>query len=123
MRLSRRNVKKACKQREMRLKDALGGAGVSRTAYYSLLRNDSVLPKSLLALADFLEVKPVSLLEETVGPELRAWLLLRKLERVLAQYPEANRENVRHTLLLLEEPPVDRLERGLSRGRALDLHW
>jgi len=123
MRLSGKKIKKACKHKEIQLKDALSGAGVSRTAYYSLLRNDSVLPMSLLALADFLELNPVALLEETVGAGLRARLLLRKLERVLAQYPAANRENVRHTLLLLDEPPVDRLERGLSRGRALDLHW
>ncbi len=115
-------VKKACANRNLLLKDALAGAGVSRTAYYSLLRNDSVLPTSLLALADFLEIKPAELLEDTSGPGLRARLLLRRLERILARHPEADRENVRHTLLLLEEPPEDRLERGLRRGRAFDLH-
>jgi len=122
MELSSGKVKKACKQKGLRLKEALERAGVSRTAYYSLLRNDSVLPNSLLALADFLEVEPAALLDETVGPGLRARLLLRKLERILAEHPEADRDNVRHTLLLLDEPPVDRLERGLLRGRALDLH-
>lgn len=40
------------------LAETLGEAGVSRTAYYSLLRNESVLPASLLALADRLGVPP-----------------------------------------------------------------
>ena len=122
MRLSSNKVKRACKQRGLQLKEALDGAGVSRTAYYSLLRNDSVLPNSLLALADFLKIKPAAVLDDTVGPGLRGRLLLRKLERILDVHPEADRENVRHTLLLLDEPPVDRLERGLLRGQALDLH-
>ena len=122
MRLSSDKVKKACRRRGLRLKQALDGAGVSRTAYYSLLRKDSVLPKSLLALGDFLGIGPAQLLEATVGPGLRARLLLGKLERILAEHRGADRENVWHTLLLLEEPPVNRLERGLTRGRALDLH-
>lgn len=115
-------VRRACRKKELRLKEALESAGVSRTAYYSLVRNDSVLPKSLLALADFLDVRPGELLDATIGPELRARLLLRRVDRIMAEHPEANRDNVRHTLLLLEEPPVERLERGLSRGRTLDLH-
>jgi len=86
------------------------------------VRNDSVLPNSLVALADFLAIKPAELLDGSVGPGLRARSLLRELERILAERPEADRENVWHTLLLLDEPPVERLERGLTRGRALDLH-
>jgi len=122
MRLSGDKVKKICRQRGLRLKDALEGAGVSRTAYYSLQRKDSVLPKSLLALAHFLDVEPVELLDKAVGPGLRARLLLRQVDRILAAHPEADRENVLHTLLMLEDSPAERLERGLARGRALDLH-
>lgn len=95
---------------------------MSRTAYYSLVRSDSVLPTSLLALADFLDVAPTRLLDDQIGPTVRARLLLRRLERILAKHPAADRDNVWHTLLLLEEPPVDRMERGLVRGRALDLY-
>ena len=76
----------------------------------------------MLALADFLETEPGELLEQTIGPGMRARLLLRKVERILAKHSVADRDNVRHTLLLLEEPPVDRLERGLLRGRTHDLH-
>jgi len=122
MRLSAHKVRKACRSKKLRLNAALAGAGVSRTAYYSLVRSGTVLPKSLLALADFLDVEPRELLDATIGPEVRARLILRKLDRILAEHPEANRDNVLHTLLLLDEPPVERLERGLSRGRALDLH-
>jgi transcriptional regulator with XRE-family HTH domain len=122
MKLSAQKVKRVCKRRHLKLKEALAGAEVSRTAYYSLVRSDSVLPKSLLALADFLGIEPGDLLEQTSGPGQHARLLLRKVERILAGHPEADRDNVRHTLLLLEEPPVERLERGLMRGRTLDLH-
>jgi DNA-binding Xre family transcriptional regulator len=122
MRLSAHKVKRACQRRQLKLKEALAGAEVSRTAYYSLVRSDSVLPKSLLALADFLGIEPGDLLEQTIGPGLRAKLLLRKVERILAIHPEADRDNIRHTLLLLEEQPVERLERGLLRGGTLDIH-
>jgi hypothetical protein len=38
--------------------------------------------------------------------------------RVLARHPEADPDNVRHTLILLEMPPEQRLARGLLRGGA-----
>jgi hypothetical protein len=41
-----------------------------------------------------------------------------RVERVLALHPEADRDNVRHTLILLELPPLERLQRSLIRGRA-----
>jgi hypothetical protein len=44
--------------------------------------------------------------------------LTARVEKVLAAHPEANRDNVRHTLILLEQPPLERLQRSLIRGRA-----
>jgi hypothetical protein len=38
---------------------------------------------------------------------------------VLAVRPEADPDNVRHTLILLKQPPLERLRRSLTRGRAL----
>jgi hypothetical protein len=38
---------------------------------------------------------------------------------VLAVRPEADPDNVRHTLILLEQAPLERLRRSLVRGRAL----
>ena len=41
-----------------------------------------------------------------------------RVEKVLALHPRADRDNVRHTLILLELPPLERLQRSLIRGRA-----
>jgi hypothetical protein len=41
-----------------------------------------------------------------------------RIGKVLAAHPEADRDNVRHTLILLEQPPLERLQRSLIRGRA-----
>jgi hypothetical protein len=41
-----------------------------------------------------------------------------RVEEVLAAHPYADRDNVRHTLILLEQPPLERLQRSLIRGRA-----
>ena len=45
--------------------------------------------------------------------------LARKVAAVLKEYPDADPDNVRHTLILLELPPLERLARSLLRGRAL----
>jgi hypothetical protein len=41
-----------------------------------------------------------------------------RVRRVLAAHPDADPDNVRHTLILLEQPPLERLRRSLIRGRA-----
>jgi hypothetical protein len=43
--------------------------------------------------------------------------LAESVQRVLAVYPEADPDNVRHTLLMLELAPIERLRRSLLRGR------
>lgn len=40
-----------------------------------------------------------------------------RVNRVLAAYPQADPENVRHTLILLDLTPFERLQRSLIRGR------
>lgn len=47
----------------------------------------------------------------------RATRLLAKVDRICTLYPDADRDTVRHTLLLLQEPPIERLRRALRRGR------
>ena len=51
--------------------------------------------------------------------QARRWAirLTARVEQVLAAHPEADRDNVRHTLILLEQPPLERLQRSLIRGR------
>jgi AraC-like DNA-binding protein len=41
-----------------------------------------------------------------------------RVGKVLAAHPHADPDNVRHTLILLEQPPLERLQRSLIRGRA-----
>ena len=48
--------------------------------------------------------------------------MLRKAQRIVKRNPGAAFEDVWHTLVLLEEDPVERLRRSLLRGRALDLY-
>lgn len=45
--------------------------------------------------------------------------LMEAVRAVLAERPEADPDNVRHTLILLEQPPLERLRKSLTRGRAL----
>jgi hypothetical protein len=52
-------------------------------------------------------------------PKRWAARLMESVNAVLAVRPEADPENVRHTLILLELPPLERLKRSLTRGRAL----
>jgi hypothetical protein len=41
-----------------------------------------------------------------------------RVGKILATHPDADPDNVRHTLILLEQPPLERLQRSLIRGRA-----
>jgi hypothetical protein len=52
--------------------------------------------------------------------QARRWArrLSLRVGKVLAANPRANPDNVRHTLILLEQPPLERLQRSLIRGRA-----
>jgi len=121
MRIDGDKLKRLCIRNDLTLSRLLQEAGVSKNAYYSLARKDSVLPKSVLAIADHLGVKPSAFLEE-ITEENRWSLLLEELERISSRNRHADRDNIRHTLLLLQEPPIERLRRALTRGRKLDLH-
>lgn len=41
----------------------------------------------------------------------------RRLEEVAARHPEADPENIWHTLVLLDQEPIERLTNALRRGR------
>ena len=122
MKLSTGRIKKLCASRGITLSRMLEQANVSRTAYYALARRGSVLPGSVRAIADQLAVNPSRILVEAGPDERRAQALLRIARKVVRKNPGASFENVWHTLMLLEEPPIDRLRRSLLRGRSLDLH-
>jgi len=45
--------------------------------------------------------------------------IMDSVREVQGARPEADPDNVRHTFILLELPPLERLRRSLTRGRAL----
>jgi hypothetical protein len=53
--------------------------------------------------------------------DARRWAkrLMNSVNAVLAIHPKADPDNVRHTFILLEQPPLERLRRSLLRGRAI----
>jgi len=59
----------------------------------------------------------------TATAKARRWArrLSERVERTIKAHPEADRDNIRHTLILLEQPPLERLRRSLIRGRATAL--
>jgi hypothetical protein len=94
--------------------------GVSRNAFYTLARKRSVVPKSLVRIADHLGVSVSALLSESRTPIERIQNLITESERIRKLHKNVDRDNVRHTLLLLDEKPIERLRRALLRGRSFN---
>lgn len=65
-------------------------------------------------------MKAIATKPEQADAQAQRWArrLSSKVARVMAAHPEADPDNVRHTLILLEKPPLERLQRSLIRGRA-----
>ncbi len=122
MRLSANQIKRLCARRGTTLQTLLGSVSVSRTAYYSLVRKDSVLPASVRLIAGALGVTPSSILNE--DPELtwRVQARVRQARSIVANNPGTMFENIWHTLAVLDDPPIERLRRSLLRGRSRDIH-
>jgi transcriptional regulator with XRE-family HTH domain len=122
MRVQAQRLKAICRDRGERLKDVLDAAGVSRTAYYSLTRKESVLPKSIQRLADCLDVSPLAFLEDGGAQVRRVRALRERTDAICREAPECDRDVVFRTLANLDRPPVERLRRALRRARETRLH-
>jgi transcriptional regulator with XRE-family HTH domain len=122
MRLAVDRVKKLCAGRGLNLTALLREAKVSRNAYYTLSRKPSVLPKSIRNLAAALEVKPSAFLKVRETPSDEARSLIEQIDRIEHRFKIHDRDNVRHTLLLLREKPIDRLRRALIRAQKPDIY-
>ncbi|MFH1024184.1 MAG: hypothetical protein V1809_12460 [Planctomycetota bacterium] len=118
MRLSEENLKALCGAKGLTLGALLAQAGVSRTAYYAMRRKASVLPRSVRAIAESLGVPPSGILDEAEPVEIRATRVRAEVDRIARWHPDVDRDTLRHTLVLLEEPPLERLRRALRRGQA-----
>ena len=122
MNLVPEKLQNIARKQGLSLKQLLERAHVSKTAYYSILRKNSVLPQSIHSLAAALAVKPSALLEEENPAEKKHLQLRKQLEEIIQSHPEADRDNVWHTLLLLEQKPIERLQRGLLRAQKFNFH-
>lgn len=100
----------------MSLGDVLLKAGVSRTAYYSLARKDSVLPKSIGCVARALGVSPAAFLADETEVIGRLRERRARVEALHRRYPEDDQDVMFRTLQNLDLPPVERLRRALARA-------
>jgi len=105
----------------MQIGQMLREAGVSRNAFYTLARNEFVVPRSLVRIAELLDVPVSSFLDDVPTPTQQIKLILAESARIQKRYKDVDPDNVRHTLLLLDDTPIERLRRALLRGRSLNL--
>ncbi|MEK6776901.1 MAG: helix-turn-helix domain-containing protein [bacterium] len=122
MRISLEVIKDKCRQKKITLSELLMQTGVSRNAFYTLARADSVLPKSIKAIAKSLNISPSEFLTEDNQEVEKMKLLLNKVDNIAKKYKKIDRDNIRHTLLLLQDPPIERLRRALIRGQKPHIH-
>jgi transcriptional regulator with XRE-family HTH domain len=122
MRIDLIRLRELARRRGLTLNALLARAAVSKTAFYHMVHKDSVFPASLRSIAETLSVRPGAFLSEKNPDVAKVRRILALTDRILADDPRLDRDNVRLTLLLLEEEPVRRLRRSLIRGRKIDLH-
>jgi transcriptional regulator with XRE-family HTH domain len=115
-------LKNILKKKGLSLSEALKSAGVSRTAYYSLVRQDDIMPRSLQRLTKTLNTNYSDLLRNKTLAERRIEKMFLDLNKIIEEQPGLNADTVRHTLLLLEKKPIDRLRRSLQRAQAKHLY-
>jgi AcrR family transcriptional regulator len=120
MRIDVARLKGLAGKRGLSLNALFAKAGVSKTAFYHLVHKSSVLPASLRSLAETLSVRPGAFLTEKNPDVTKVRRILALTDRITAGDPKLDRDNVRLTLLLLEEEPIRRLRRSLTRGRKID---
>lgn len=121
MKISMQKLGRICLERKTSLSEVLVQSQVSRNALYSLARKDSVLPRSIDAIAAHLNVRVSDFLEEEDVLVAKSRLLLRMVNRIAEKHPGIDRDNIRHMFLLLEEKPVERLRRALVRAQKPDI--
>ncbi len=122
MRLSGKKLGRLCRERHISLGALLRRARVSRTAYYSLARKDSVLPKSVGRIAQALGVSPSGFLSDDDALVVRMRELQERAETIIAANPGCDRDVVLRTLMNLELPSVERLRRALVRAPRTHIH-
>lgn len=122
MRINKNKLEKMYNEKGLNLKELLAKAGISKTAYYNLIYKDRLLPRSVYSIARILGIPPSDFIEEASCEEKSIADLLKLTDEIINENPDLDRDNVRHTLLLLKEEPVARLKRGLRRGTKFNFY-
>jgi hypothetical protein len=73
-----------------------------------------------MRISEQLGVSVSALLDDVLPPEQRMKRLITESNRIARRHRSVDRDNVRHTLLLLQEKPIERLRRALRRGRPVN---
>jgi transcriptional regulator with XRE-family HTH domain len=118
MKLSQSKIDALCRAQGRTVSQLLDESRVSRNSYYSLARKEVVVPRSVMKLAEALDVPVSALLDDILPVGDRIRQRRRAVESIIADHPDLDRDNVRHTLTLLDEDPLTRIRRALRRGRA-----
>jgi transcriptional regulator with XRE-family HTH domain len=117
VRVSIERIRAVCREKGKTLSGLLDSAGVSRNAFYTLARRRSVYPRSLEAVGRILGVPPHELLTAEGHAREEMKLLLAEVDAIARRHRGVDRENVRHTLLLMRKEPIDRLRKALARAQ------
>jgi len=117
MKVAEDRLKNICAERGITISELLAEAGVSRNAFYTLARKKNILPRSISAIAATLRIPASELVETEPSPVERAQELYAEVDRITDKHRGADPDNVRHTLQLLTEKPVDRLRKALTRAQ------
>ena len=121
MKIYLERLKSICAKQDLTLSELLQSAGVSRNAFYTLARQNSILPKSIQAIANYLQIPPSSFIVDG-GSDLQKGLnLIKRVQGITFRNELVDPDNIRHTLILLEEKPVERLRRALLRARRINI--
>lgn len=112
MNLSVQKVRELCATRHLNLSAVLRQAGVSRTAYYSLARKPSILPKSILRIAQHLKVNPTALIDNDEATLQVIRQLQDSTDAICRQSPSVDRDTVFRTLQNLQLPPPGTTTKG-----------
>ncbi len=121
MKIDMKRLKSICAGQDLTLSELLQSAGVSRNAFYTLARQDSILPRSIQVIANHLQIPPSSFLADEGSDTQKGMNLIRRVRNIVNHHELADPDNIRHTLILLEEKPVERLRRALLRARRFNI--
>ena len=120
MKIAKDRLRDICAQRGIGISELLTQSGVSKNAFYALARKKSILPRSITAIANTLNVSASDFMQAELSPPNMAAKLYKEIDHIKRKYGNVDPDNVRHTLLLLDEKPVERLRRALTRAQRFD---